>query len=120
MQTYLNTLQTEFQINGNPEYAVKQKAYMRNQFEFYGLNSTERRVITKPFLMKEYLPDKSELKDIVITAWEKPERDFHYFAQELFFRYKRQFEKSDIELFEYMITHCKLYYSCRMSNWCYR
>lgn len=105
IQTYLNTLQHEFQINANPEYAEKQKAYMRNQFEFFGLNSTERRTITKPFMIREFLPNKSELKSIVIAAWEKPERDFHYFAQEFAFRYKKQFEKEDIELFEYMITH---------------
>ncbi len=105
MKTYLKTLQTEFQLNANPEYAIKQKAYMRNQFEFFGLKSSERRAITKPFMMKEFLPDKSELQNIVIAAWEKPERDFHHFAQELVFRYKKQFEKSDIELFEYMITH---------------
>lgn len=105
MQTYLDTLQTEFQINANPEYAAKQKAYLKNQFEHFGFSATERRAIQKPFIMKEFLPDKSELKSIVIAAWEKPERDFHYFAQELFFRYKKQFERSDIELFEYMITH---------------
>lgn len=105
MQTYLNTLQTEFQINENPEYAKKQKAYLKNQFEHFGLSAAERRAIQKPFMMTEYLPNKSELKSIVIAAWEKPERDFHYFAQELFFRYKKQFEQSDIQLFEYMITH---------------
>ncbi|MFK7950964.1 MAG: DNA alkylation repair protein [Saprospiraceae bacterium] len=105
MQTYLNTLQTEFQLNANPEYAAKQKAYMRNQFEFFGLNSTERRTITKPFMIREFLPDKSEMTAIVLAAWEKPERDFHYFAQEFAFRYKKQFEENDIELFEYMITH---------------
>lgn len=105
MQTYLNTLQTEFQINGNPEYAAKQKAYLKNQFEHFGLSATERRAIQKPFMIKEFLPEKSELQDIVIAAWEKPERDFHYFAQELAFRYKKQLEEIDIQLFEYMITH---------------
>ena len=33
----------------NPKIALEQKAYMRNQFEFYGLKATERRKIQKPF-----------------------------------------------------------------------
>ena len=105
MQAYLDTLEKEFLLHQNPEIAAKQKAYLKNHFEHFGLTTTVRRTITKPFFDKAFLPPKSELKSIVITAWEKPQRDFHHFAQELVFRYKKDFEESDIELMEYMITH---------------
>ena len=105
MQTYLNTLQTEFQINRNPEIAQKQKAYMRNQFEYFGMTAGERRMITKPFLTPVFLPKKENLHELIHELWEKPERDFQQFGQDLMFKYVKRLEKDDIELFEYMITH---------------
>ena len=105
MQTYLDTLEKEFLLHQNLETATKQKAYLKNQFEHFGLTATERRAITKPFFDKAFLPSKTKLPSIVIAAWNKPQRDFHHFAQELVFRYKKDFEETDIELMEYMITH---------------
>jgi 3-methyladenine DNA glycosylase AlkD len=105
MTAFINTLELEFVKNGNPKIALEQKAYMRNQFEFYGIKSTERREIQKPFLVKEFLPKKVELDKILIALWEKPQGDYQYFSQELAFKYVKQLEKKDIDLFEYMVTH---------------
>jgi len=105
MKDFLNILETEFENNSNPEIAIGQKAYMKNHFEFYGIKTPARRKIQKPFLIKEYLPPKKDLKKIIKTLWEKPEREYQYFAQELTEKYTKQFDKSDIELFEFMITH---------------
>lgn len=105
MNEYINTLKIEFASNANPEVAAQQKAYMRNQFEFYGLKSAERRTIQKPFLVKEFLPPKANLDVLVKKIWNEPEREFHHFAQELTFKYIKQLEKKDIQLFEFMILN---------------
>ncbi len=105
MNEYINTLKVEFASNGNPEVAAQQKAYMRNQFEFYGLKSAERRDIQKPFLVKDFLPPKANLDALVKKLWKEPQREYHHFAQELAFKYIKQLEKKDIQLFEFMITH---------------
>jgi 3-methyladenine DNA glycosylase AlkD len=105
MKAFINTLEIEFAQDANPKIGLEQKAYMRNQFEFYGIKATERREIQKPFFIKEFLPKKDELDNIVKLLWEKPQRDYQYFSQELAFKYVKQFEKKDIELFEYMVTH---------------
>ncbi|MDP3944743.1 MAG: DNA alkylation repair protein [Lutibacter sp.] len=105
MTTFINVLEIELAQHANPNIALEQKAYMRNQFEYYGIKSAERREIQKPFLIKEFLPKKDELGKTVIFLWEKPQRDYQYFAQELAFKYVKQFEKKDIALFEYMVTH---------------
>jgi 3-methyladenine DNA glycosylase AlkD len=42
---------------------------------------------------------------MVKELWNAPQRELHYFGQELFFKYAKQFEKTDIALIEYMITH---------------
>ncbi len=103
MQIYLKTLETEFESNANPKIAAEQKAYLRNQFEFFGIKTTQRRELYKPFLSKDFLPKKTELTKIVKIVWQKPQREYHYFAQELAFKYKKELEKEDIELFEFMV-----------------
>ena len=105
IKTYIETLETEFIRNADATVAQGQKAYMKNKFEFYGLKSPARREVLKPFLDKKHLPAKTELADLVKALWNKPQREYHYFAQELIVCYKKQFEESDIELFEFIITH---------------
>ncbi len=104
MKEYIKTLENEFQRNANAENAVGQKAYMKNRFDFYGIKTPIRREISKPFLQKQYLPEKKDLEPIIKILWNKPQREFQYFAQELCFKYSKQFELKDIELFEFMIV----------------
>ncbi len=102
---YINTLETEFIKHANHEYALAQKKYLRNKFEFFGIKTPRRREIQKPFLHNNYLPAKQELPDIIKLLWEKPQREFQHFALELSYKYRKQYEFNDIELFEYMILH---------------
>jgi len=105
LQEYLHLLETEFTQNAHAKTAVAQAAYMKNNFLFLGIKTPLRREIQKPFLITEFLPPKNKAYIIVKTLWQKPEREFHYFAQELAFKYIKQLEKDDILLFEYLITH---------------
>ncbi len=105
MEDYIQTLTIEFERNSNEEIAQQQKAYMRNLFEFYGMKTPTRRAIQRPFLIKKFLPPKSELSPLVKIFWSKPQRDYHHFALDLSFKYIKQIEKEDIELFEFMVEH---------------
>lgn len=105
MDAFIQILEAEFIEKQNQEIAIQQKAYLRGQFEFYGLKSPERRAIQKPFLVKKYLPKKENLRALVISLWGKRQRDFQYVSQELVFKYNKEFSVEDISLFEYMITH---------------
>lgn len=105
MQTYLNTLKEEFKRHTNPKIAAEQKAYLKDKFEFFGIKTPKRREIQKPFLSKDFLPQKSDLTNLVKTLWQKPQREYHYFAQELVFKFRKELEKEDIELFEFMILN---------------
>jgi len=105
MNSFINILETEFEKKTNPEIAFKQISYMKNQFEFYGIKTPVRRKIQKPFFVKENLPPKENLEKIVKNLWEKPQREYQYFAQEFTEKYNKQINKKDIILFEFMITH---------------
>jgi 3-methyladenine DNA glycosylase AlkD len=101
---YIAALEEEFRTAANPKRAEKQAAYMRDQFPFFGIMSTERKEILKPFLNKENRPPKTDLSMVVKTLWQKPEREYQYAAQELAAKYLRHSDKRDIDLFEWMIT----------------
>ncbi len=105
MNEFLQTLELELKRNSNVIIAKEQKAYMRNQFEFYGIKSPLRREIQKPFLAKSFLPPKTELEEIVKALWNNPQREYQFIAQELVFKYIQQFDKNDIALLEFMVTH---------------
>ncbi|MEE9364766.1 MAG: DNA alkylation repair protein [Cellulophaga sp.] len=102
---FIDALENEFRASANTTLALKQKAYVRNLFEFYGLKTTERREIQKPFLINNFLPKKSESTELIKMFWKKPQREFHHFSQELAFKYVTKLEEKDIDLFEYMVTH---------------
>lgn len=105
MENYLNTLIKEFESQSNSERASGQKAYMKNQFEFLGIKAPDRQHIQKPFLIKAYLPPKTELFPLIRQLWDQPFREYQYFGQELMQKYAKSFEKKDIDLLEFMITH---------------
>ena len=102
---YIIALEDEFSLNRNLEVATSQKAYMKDNFIFFGMKTDLRRELQKPFLQKDHLPAKPDALQIVKLLWQKPERDFQLFGQELFFKYVKQIELVDIELIEYVITH---------------
>ncbi len=102
---YIENLTHTFENQRNDSIAQQQKAYLKDQFEFIGLKTPLRREIQKPFLQREYLPSKSEAILIVKQLWNRPEREFHYFGQELMVKFKNKLEVDDLKLIEYMITN---------------
>jgi len=105
MKEFVNELEAVFKESTNPKVALQQKAYMRGQFEFYGLTATKRRELTKPFLAKDFLPEKKELVSLIKELWQKPEREYQMFSMDLSMKYLKQIEESDIDLFEYMVLN---------------
>ena len=105
MDNFVKLIKAEFKKHADSVNALGQKAYMRNQFEYFGIKSPIRKEIQRPFLRKEALPSKQELPDIVKELWNLQQRELQYFAMELVSKYNRQFEEDDIALFEWMLTH---------------
>jgi|SRR5690554_181595 len=94
-----------FEEFSNPKIAKEQSAYLKNKFLFYGLKTPLRRELQRPFLVKNNLLEKEDAFSMVKELWKASQRELHYFGQEYFFKYAKQFQVSDIELIEYLITH---------------
>jgi 3-methyladenine DNA glycosylase AlkD len=103
MHKYLKPVKIAFGRHADAEKATGAKAYMRNQFEFFGIQTPVRRLITKE-IFESGLPPFRDIPAIMKDAWLQPEREFQYFAVELLGKMKKEWNPDLIPLLEEMIT----------------
>lgn len=89
----------------DPEKAKDMKAYMRNQFEFFGIPRPQRQLVNKD-LLKQFdqlsMPDK---KKTVKALWKAPQRELQYFAMEAISRKSKDWPEDIHGLFDYMLLN---------------
>lgn len=100
---YLSYLNDLFEKNKNDDYAPKMSKYMRNQFQFYGINSPQRTKILQQFLQENGLPKPEKLSEILATMWEKPQREWQYAALYIFQKIIKKSKNDFLELAESLI-----------------
>jgi len=101
---YVEQVKECYYKNGSSLKAIPMKHYMRDQFEYVGIQTPLRRKISKPFLKKDKLPLISELESIIREFWMLEGREFQYFAQELAMKYIKVIPKDFISTYEFMIV----------------
>lgn len=104
MHPFVTGIQTLYKRHSDPERAIPMKAYMRNQFDFIGINATLRRDLGRGYMKRMPMPPAADYPEVVRQLWALPERDFQYFAIEFAMKYKKWWGPGDIVLFEEMIT----------------
>ncbi len=105
MNKFITSLEQEFKQNANPHIAFEQKRYMKNKFEFLGIQTPVRKKIQKPFLVKKYLPKRENAFEIIKILWQKHEREYQYFAMDLLEKYNEQYDPKDIDFLEFLIIN---------------
>lgn len=105
MTTFLLPLELQLIRHADATRSAGMKAYMRHQFEFYGVAMAERRKICKSFIKSNPLSSVTEVEKIVKQAWNEPQREWQYFAIELLAHYKKKWKESTIKIIEYCITN---------------
>ena len=93
-----------FEKHANPDRAVKMRAYMKNQFDYLGLQSPLRRELTKQFFSENGYPEPNQLATIVDICWRLPQREYKYFAMELMVKMRKKAGHDAIHLYEKLIT----------------
>ena len=102
---YLIAIKKIFASNGDATIAKGAKAYLLNQFEFYGIKTPLRRQICKEFYKANPIKDHNELSTLIKECFSEPQRELHYFAIELLGHHKKLWSKKTLPLIEWMITH---------------
>ncbi len=103
MHPYISPLAKYFKANADAESAIKIKAYMRNQFEFFGFKAATRHSISKAHL-KASLPNYKDLELIVHELYALPQREYQYFALDLMAAMKKHWTPDIIHLIEFVLT----------------
>ena len=102
---YLKEIKKIYAANGDANNAKGAKAYLLNQFDFYGIKTPLRRQICKAFYKSNPIKDHNELSTLIKECFGEPQRELHYFAIELLGYHKKLWCKQTIPLIEWMITH---------------
>lgn len=86
----------ELERNGNAEKAVQMKAYMRDQFEFLGIPTPERKSICKPYFAEAKKGGRVDWA-FVNTCWRSVYREVQYAALDYLRIMQRKLDAGDIE-----------------------
>lgn len=105
MHSYIAGIAQIFEQHANAEKAVGAKAYMLNQFEFYGLVTANRRKLAKEYMKANTLTSQKELEIIVQACFNLPQREYQYFAVELLSFHKKIWQPSIIKTIEYCLVN---------------
>ncbi len=101
---YIHSLTDYFSKYENPENSIPMKRYMKNRFEFYGMKSPERKIITRDFIKNHGRPSGLDVSDFLQKLWGQPYRELHYFGLDVLEYYVKIQQISDVDLFRFLIT----------------
>ena len=79
----VSALRKEFVKNADPKAGEGAAAYMRNQFEFFGIKTPLRRELAKDLVRQSKDLSERELVALCKELWAQPEREFQYIACDL-------------------------------------
>jgi 3-methyladenine DNA glycosylase AlkD len=80
---YVQLVRERMQARGNPQVAEGQMAYMRHQFEFFGLKMPIWTAIARDIFATQGLPDPADVPATVRECFADDHREMHYFGLEL-------------------------------------
>lgn len=101
---WYEVVKNRFDLVSNSERAIAMAAYMKNNFQFLGIPKPIRAVETKKLFSEFGKPTLKILDQLVPILWEKPIREYHYFAIECLFHQRKHFRESDIVLLESLMN----------------
>jgi 3-methyladenine DNA glycosylase AlkD len=76
----LDRLDDRLTAAADPARAAAMAAYMRNQFTFAGVPAPALRALSREVLAGLGTPDEADLRAVVTGAWQRPQREYQYFA----------------------------------------
>ena len=104
MHPYAESLQKLYQQHADPAKAGPMKAYMRNQFEFLGIQSEQNGELAERHIARLGLPKLTDLEAILRDLWALPEREYQYAAVVLLARLKGDLPANFISVMEYLLV----------------
>lgn len=103
MKEYIFPLTETLRKLGNKERAEWSASYVKNQFEFLGIETAIRRKTVKEFVKKRDLLNSEEFRKVSLDLWELPYREFQHSAIDILELHKKRLQKEDIYWIEQLL-----------------
>lgn len=100
----MDRLSRAFEAARDPARAVPMSAYMRNQFPFLGIPSPAQKALTREVLAGLSRPAEADLAAVAGACWQRPEREYQYFACGWLRRHARSCGPDFIDTARYLIV----------------
>ncbi|SEK54368.1 DNA alkylation repair protein [Streptacidiphilus jiangxiensis] len=97
-------LREVYPSGADPDQAVRQAAYLRDQFPFLGLPTPGRRALSRTVLSGAARPDQDVCASVALRAWRLPEREYQYFAVDYLRRHVKVCDASFLPVAAYLIV----------------
>ena len=98
--SYSEALDRLFAKKSNASQANWMKKYMRNQFEFYGIQTPLRRQLLKTHIQQYGLPPIEKIQLLSHKLWQAKYRELHYCTIEILHKLNKQWTIQSIDVFK--------------------
>ena len=105
MHPYIKPVYQQFKASADATNAAGMKAYMLQQFDYFGIKTPQRDLIVKAHIKQHPLNSLADTEKVVLELWLMPKRELCYFAIDVFAAAKKYWQVSAIDMIEYCITH---------------
>lgn len=100
---YYSLVRDTFRAHGKPDVAQGQMAYMRHQFDFFGLKMPAWTALTKDILAQHGLPEGEDLTTLVRLCFEDEHREMQYFGLQILEKSLKKLPAASILFLEELI-----------------
>lgn len=99
----IQALTQTFKQAADPANGLKQAAYLKDHFVFWGIPKPKRHLLEIEVFKNIPLLEEEALKAVVRELWGKNQREFHYSALTLVKRHQKKHSPQMLDLFEALI-----------------
>jgi len=104
LHPYLRPLADQFASHADAAQAAAMKAYLKDNFPFYGIKTPDRRALLRAHIEEHGAPAGEELPAIARSAWQQPQRELHHVGLDLLMKAAKKFTPEHLPLVEQLIT----------------
>ncbi len=80
------------------------KKYMRGMFDYFGITAPNRKKVLKKYKNEIRELEWDQVKILVLEMWDKPQREFQQFGQDVLDWFPKSYKEDDWKFLEELIT----------------
>lgn len=100
---WLRAIHATFAGHADPEKADLMKRYMRDRFDFYGIQSPDRKALARRLIRERGYPEERDLKALCRACFDAPQREIQYFVNDLMQPATGRLDASFLDLYDELL-----------------